>query len=75
MIFIMNFIKRLFKQKTKTLTLVCFFRGKSYQIEAEYEAFLKRDVEIVSTAITKDFTKYGKEESFVLIVTYKNKRN
>jgi hypothetical protein len=49
---------------------VKIFRDTISNIESKYADFLKADVFIISTALSKDFTKYGHTEAFVFIVTY-----
>lgn len=66
------------KKKSKALnkhnvisSLVCIYRGKIHDVEHKYNELLRQNVEIVSTAITQDYTSYGWTETFVLVVTYK----
>lgn len=50
------------------------FKGRYYQIEESYNRFLRdNDVEIVSTALSKDFEEHGNSEQFIFIVTFKRK--
>jgi hypothetical protein len=74
----MKLLKWLFGGRKPALTthavkssLVCIYRGKIYDVESRYNKLLSRNVEIVSTTITQDYTAYGQTETFVLVVTYK----
>lgn len=74
----MNLLNRLFGSRKPALnkpvvksTLVCIYRGKIYDVESRYNELLRRNVDIISTAITQDYTSYGYTDTFVLVVTYK----
>lgn len=54
--------------KNKLLTKV--IKGKIFDVEDQYTAFLQKDISVVSTALSKDFEKYGHTQCFVLIITY-----
>lgn len=48
-----------------------FLNGTISDLEREYKKFLEKNVTIISTALSKDFERYGHCEYFLLIVTYK----
>ena len=52
----------------KLLTKV--IKGKIFDIEDQYKAFLEKDITIVSTSLSQDFERYGHTECFVLLITY-----
>lgn len=68
----MSLIKKIKKKFTKEIpkTTSSVFRGKIVDVHNQYNALLKQDVEIISTSLSKDYTRYGYNETFVLIVTY-----
>lgn len=51
-------------------TLVRIFKGTIGSIETQYNEFLSKNVKIISTTITKDYTSYGYTDTFVFVVTY-----
>jgi hypothetical protein len=73
----MKLLSRIFgskKAESIEKTKVAFFRGKYHDIQDSYEQFITLNYRatVISTAITKDYEKYGYTETFVFIVTYKH---
>jgi hypothetical protein len=61
-------LRKIFKTKELDFYLI---NGTRYEIDERYSKFLNEDVEIISTALSQDFSKYGHTEHFVFIITYK----
>lgn len=52
---------------------VKIFTGKIDFVHKSYERFLEEGHSVVSTTMSKDYTEYGRTETFVFIVTYNPK--
>lgn len=57
----------------KKVTLSKFIHGSRYEVEDKYDELLREDIEVISTTITQDFSKFQNVEKFILVVTYKQK--